>query len=129
MSPGLQTLVFTRESKQGGGSWNVEPLGKPPVADSSALAPSSFRQVPSLFREKELFSLLPVEEAGTLVPDTEGNFRSAARALLFMYVTFSTWCENWHYDTLRVRMMAEHGQNPLIQTIVPSDPTFTASCF
>lgn len=70
-----------------------------------------------------------MEEAGTLVPDTEGNFTSVARALLFMYVTFSTRCENWRYSMLRVRMMAEHGQDPLSQTIVPFDPTFTACCF
>lgn len=30
----------------------------------------------------------------------------SARALLFMYVTFSTWCENWCHNMLRVRVMA-----------------------
>lgn len=46
-----------------------------------------------------------------------------------MYVTFSTWYENWCYSMLWVQMMAEHGQDPLSQTIVPFDPTFTACYF
>lgn len=54
MFPGLQTLVFPRESKQGGGSWNMEALGKPPVAGSSLLPPSHFQQVPSPFRGEQL---------------------------------------------------------------------------
>jgi len=69
-----------------------------------------------------------MEEAGTLVPDTEGHFVSAAQALVFMCVTFSTRCENWCYNTLWVWMMADHSQNPLSQTIVHTDPTITA-CF
>lgn len=98
MFPGLQTLVFPRESKQGGGTWDTEALGKPPVVDSSLLPPSHCQQVPSAFRGEQLalhwgWSFLPMQESGTLVPDTEGSFGSAAQVLLSIYVTFSTWCE------------------------------------
>lgn len=73
----------------------MEPLGKLSAAESSvrasSLPPASCRFLPFL----EGNSLLPMEEAGRLVPDPEGNSRSAARAQLFMYVTFSTWYEDW----------------------------------
>lgn len=69
---------------------------------------------------------LPTEEAGTWVPDAGGNFRSAARALLFTYVTVNIWCENWHYNTLWAWMMVEDSRihqakqslTPLSQPVV-----------
>lgn len=72
------------------------------------------------------WSFLPREESRTVVPDTEGSFGAAAQALLSIYVTFSTWCESWCYNILRVQVVAELRENPLSHTVVPSDPTFTA---
>lgn len=75
------------------------------------------------------WSFLTMEESGALVPDTEGSFGSAARAVLSLYVTFSTWCESWCYIILWVQVMTEHGKNPLSHTIFPSDASFTACGF
>lgn len=58
MFPGLQTLLFLRESKQGDGSWNMEPLEKPPAADSSVLPPSCFPTGSFPFQKVTAYSAL-----------------------------------------------------------------------